>query len=78
MKKVLGEGAFAKVKQAFSHKENREVAVKVFEKRRLPFDYLKRFLPREIRVLNALQHPNLVRFTLFQHLFYGIFVGFSN
>jgi len=60
MKKVLGEGAFAKVKQAFSHKENREVAVKVFEKRRLPFDYLKRFLPREIRVLNALQHPNLV------------------
>ena len=68
IKKVLGEGAFAKVKLAYSQKEKEDVAVKIFEKRRLPMDYLKKFLPREIRVLNALQHPHLVSTTSFLFL----------
>ena len=60
IKKVLGEGAFAKVKLAYSKKDKKDVAVKIFEKRRLPMDYLKKFLPREIRILNSLNHPHLV------------------
>jgi len=71
---MLGEGAYAKVKLAFSQKENKEVAVKVFEKRRLPYDYLKKFLPREIKILGLLQHPHLVCFlylpTFQNHIFF--------
>ena len=73
IKKVLGEGAFAKVKLAYSKKEQKDVAVKIFEKRRLPMDYLKKFLPREIRILNSLNHPHLVSLKSFSFFLFSFF-----
>lgn len=64
LKKTLGEGSYAKVKLAFSLKENKDLAVKIFEKRRLPRKYVEKFLLREIKILAAIQHPHVVRIRL--------------
>ena len=60
--KTLGEGAYAKVKLAISKKHNCNVAIKVINKRRASKEYLAKFLPREIQVLQRLKHPYLVSF----------------
>lgn len=56
----LGEGAFAKVKMAKSKKHNRNVAIKIIDKRKAPKDYICKFLPREIHIMHRLNHPNIV------------------
>jgi serine kinase len=56
----LGEGAFAKVKLAKSKKHNRNVAIKIIDKRKAPKDYISKFLPREIHIMHRLNHPNVV------------------
>ena len=58
--KNLGEGAFAKVKLAKSKKHNRNVAIKIIDKRKAPKDYICKFLPREIHIMHRLNHPNIV------------------
>ncbi|EDO47961.1 predicted protein, partial [Nematostella vectensis] len=57
----LGEGAFAKVKLAKSKKHNCHVAIKIIDKRKAPKDYIYKFLPREIRVMHKLNHPNVIQ-----------------
>lgn len=59
--KTLGEGAYAKVKLAISSKQNCHVAIKIINKRRASKEYLAKFLPREIQVLQRLKHPYVVR-----------------
>lgn len=59
--KTLGEGAYAKVKLAISTKQNCHVAIKIINKRRASKEYLAKFLPREIQVLQRLKHPYVVR-----------------
>lgn len=39
-----------------------QVAVKIVDRRKAPKDYLKKFLPREIEVLQKLDHPRCVSF----------------
>lgn len=56
----IGEGAFAKVKLAKSSKHNKNVAIKVIDKRKAPKDYIYKFLPREIQIMHRLNHPNVV------------------
>lgn len=63
--KLLGEGAYAKVKLAISTKHNCNVAIKVINKRRASKEYLAKFLPREIQVLQRLKHPYVVRLYIF-------------
>ena len=58
--KTLGEGAYAKVKLAISSKQNNHVAIKIINKRRASKEYLSKFLPREIQVLQRLKHPYVV------------------
>jgi len=59
--KTVGKGAYAEVKEAI-HKSTREVvALKIYEKSKL-LDQVKRAsLLREIRILESLNHPNIVK-----------------
>ena len=57
---TLGEGAYAKVKLGISAKQNCHVAIKIINKRRATKEYLAKFLPREIQVLQRLKHPHVV------------------
>lgn len=59
--KTLGSGAYAKVKAGHSLKLNRPVAIKIISKRSAPKDMLDKFLPREIEMLKAMNHENVVK-----------------
>lgn len=60
--KTLGSGAYAKVKAATSLKGgNKEVAVKIIDKKTAPKDVVSKFLPREIEVLKAINQENVVK-----------------
>ena len=77
--KTLGEGAYAKVKLAISTKQNCHVAIKVINKRRASKEYLAKFLPREIQVLQRLKYPYVVRAVQFErHFFFISFDAYEN
>ncbi|XP_015120861.1 testis-specific serine/threonine-protein kinase 4 [Diachasma alloeum] len=59
---IIGTGSYATVKLANSDRHECPVAVKIVSKFQAPSDYLKKFLPREIKVAKGLRHPNLIRF----------------
>lgn len=58
---TLGEGAYSKVKSAFSSRLNREVAIKCINTQLAPTDFVEKFLPRELKTLPVLRHENIVR-----------------
>lgn len=58
---TLGEGSYAKVKCAYSEKLGKNVALKIINRRKAPKDFQTKFLPRELEVMKATHHPNLVR-----------------
>ncbi|XP_009908612.1 testis-specific serine/threonine-protein kinase 2 [Dryobates pubescens] len=58
---TIGEGSYGKVKAAYCQRLRRTVAVKVINKKRIPCDFLQRFLPREIEALRRLSHPSIVK-----------------
>ena len=58
---TLGEGSYAKVKCAFSEKENKKVALKIINRRKAPKDFQQKFLPRELEILKQIWHPNIVK-----------------
>ncbi|NXX23117.1 TSSK1 kinase, partial [Podargus strigoides] len=57
---TLGEGSYGKVKSAYSNQLKSNVAIKIIDKSKIPNDFLKRFLPREIEALSHLHHPSIV------------------
>ena len=59
--KTLGSGAYAKVKTATSVKLNKQVAIKVIDKKSAPKDVITKFLPREIHALKTIDHENVVK-----------------
>lgn len=56
----LGEGSYAKVKRAYSRKMKLHVAIKIVDRKKAPDDFLKRFLPRELSIIQLLEHPNII------------------
>ncbi len=58
--RVLGEGASGRVWLARERAADREVALKLLRNPRLRSDFHQRFA-REIRLLGALEHPNIAR-----------------
>ncbi|XP_072260695.1 testis-specific serine/threonine-protein kinase 6 [Pyxicephalus adspersus] len=58
--RTIGEGAFSKVKMATSEKYQRDVAIKVLDRRRTPEMYSTKFLPRELEILRTVKHPNII------------------
>lgn len=58
---TIGEGAYSKVRSAFSRKINQDCAIKCIDKRNAPDDFVKKFLPRELEILPKLNHKNIIR-----------------
>ena len=59
--KVVGEGAYASVRVAMFKPLNKPVAIKVYEKTKLQEPQRKKSVRREIRILQMLDHPNVVK-----------------
>ncbi|ESO94793.1 hypothetical protein LOTGIDRAFT_117800 [Lottia gigantea] len=57
---TIGTGTYSKVKLCYSKKIHGNVAVKLVPKKTHPEDYTNKFLPREIALLQKLEHPGLV------------------
>ncbi|XP_066292021.1 uncharacterized protein [Branchiostoma lanceolatum] len=60
MGEVIGEGQFSKVLVAYCPKMRRKVAVKVISKRKSPKEYLRDFAPREVSILQHLNHTYMI------------------
>lgn len=56
----LGEGTYAKVKCAYSNNTKQHVAVKIIDRKRAPKDFINKFLPREMVVIQTLRHKNII------------------
>ncbi len=59
--KVLGEGAYGKVKMGTHVLTGEKVAVKTFEKAKLADPQARKRVTREIKILKALSHDNIVK-----------------
>ncbi|KAJ1484155.1 kinase-like domain-containing protein, partial [Baffinella frigidus] len=59
--KTLGEGAYGKVQLATHLLVKEKVAVKTFEQSKIQEPYARKRVAREIRILKALDHPNIIR-----------------
>nr|XP_047135501.1 testis-specific serine/threonine-protein kinase 3-like [Hydra vulgaris] len=59
--KKLGEGTYSKVKHAYSKKQNRDIAIKIINRKIAPKEFLKRFLPRELEIIGNIEHPNICK-----------------
>ncbi|KAM4700905.1 testis-specific serine/threonine-protein kinase 3 [Discoglossus pictus] len=59
--KTIGEGTYSRVKEAFSKKVHRRVAVKIISKREGPEEFIQRFLPRELQIVGRLNHKNIIQ-----------------
>lgn len=57
----LGEGSYAKVKSAFSERLQTRVALKIINRKKVPKDFREKFLPRELKIIAAVNHPNIIK-----------------
>jgi len=61
----LGEGTYSKVKSAVwqkpGEKKPLKVALKIINRKTAPKDFLEKFLPRELEVLQLINHQHIVR-----------------
>ncbi|XP_043411830.1 testis-specific serine/threonine-protein kinase 4 isoform X2 [Prionailurus bengalensis] len=60
--KVIGNGSYGTVYEAYYTKQKIMVAVKIISKKKASEDYLNKFLPREIQVMKVLRHKYLINF----------------
>ncbi|CAI4231887.1 unnamed protein product [Auanema sp. JU1783] len=66
--KKLGSGTYGKVSLAFDHKFEREVAVKLIKKSAIENKEDLVRIRREIRIMSALNHPNIIQiFEVFEN-----------
>ncbi|XP_029895460.1 testis-specific serine/threonine-protein kinase 3 [Aquila chrysaetos chrysaetos] len=59
--RTIGEGMYSKVKEAFSQKHQKKVAIKIIDKNEGPEEFIHRFLPRELQIITRLNHKNIIR-----------------
>lgn len=59
--KEIGKGAYALVKSARNTKDNTIVAVKIYDKLKTLTPSRKKNVEREIKILEKLEHPNIVK-----------------
>uniref|UniRef100_A0A915A4C6 Protein kinase domain-containing protein n=2 Tax=Parascaris univalens TaxID=6257 RepID=A0A915A4C6_PARUN len=58
-KDVIGRGTYSIVRRAYSERHNKDVALKIVDKRSQS-DFIIRFLPRELDIVQRLHHQNIV------------------
>ena len=56
----LGEGSYAKVRKAYSRKIKMHVAIKIVDRTKAPHDFLQRFLPRELSIIQTIEHEHII------------------
>ncbi|KAI6192082.1 hypothetical protein M3Y97_00297900 [Aphelenchoides bicaudatus] len=56
----IGEGSYSVVYKGLNQKTKKLVAIKKIDKRQRN-EYIKRFLPRELKLVKSLNHPNVIR-----------------
>ncbi|TSM12578.1 Testis-specific serine/threonine-protein kinase 1 [Bagarius yarrelli] len=61
LERTLGEGAYGKVKAAYSKELKKKVAIKIIDRTKAPAEFLQKFLPRELEILALLNHPHIVK-----------------
>lgn len=59
--KIIGEGAYASVRVAVYKPQQLKVALKIYEKAKIKDLQRKKSVRREIKILQLLTHPNIVR-----------------
>ncbi|XP_062490666.1 testis-specific serine/threonine-protein kinase 3 [Pezoporus occidentalis] len=59
--RTIGEGMYSKVKEAFSQKHRKKVAIKIIDKKGRPEEFIHKFLPRELQIITRLEHRNIIR-----------------
>lgn len=59
--KVIGEGAYASVRVAVFKPLNKKIAIKIYEKNKIKESQRKKSVRREIKILEILDHPNIVK-----------------
>ncbi|EDO46091.1 predicted protein, partial [Nematostella vectensis] len=57
---ILGKGAYAEVKEAYSNKLGRNVAVKIIEKAKLSSKSFNKFMRREVEALRQVDHKYVI------------------
>lgn len=57
----LGEGSYAKVKSAYSEKLQKRIAFKIINRKKVPRDFREKFLPRELKIIAIVDHPNVIK-----------------
>lgn len=57
---LIDEGEGSKIRKAYSHRMNKTVAIKIIKKQKLSECALNKCVPREITLLQRLNHPALV------------------
>ena len=60
MLELLGEGAFGKVRLAVDETDGQQYAIKIMEKSHIKANELTLQVRREIAVMKAMRHPNIV------------------
>jgi serine kinase len=58
---TLGTGTYAKVKSAYSEQLSHKVAIKIINRRKAPTDFQRHFLPRELSILQQINHSHIVQ-----------------
>jgi MAP/microtubule affinity-regulating kinase len=58
---LIGQGAYAVVKEATHKKTGKKVAIKIYDKYKLLDPQRKKSVNREIRILQRLNHPHIVK-----------------
>ncbi|CAC5425401.1 TSSK [Mytilus coruscus] len=56
----IGEGTYAKVRVCERHTDGKIMAVKIVNLKIASTDYLKKFLPRELSVIQRMNHKNII------------------
>uniref|UniRef100_A0A158Q8Y4 Protein kinase domain-containing protein n=1 Tax=Elaeophora elaphi TaxID=1147741 RepID=A0A158Q8Y4_9BILA len=69
--KKLGSGTYGKVSLAYDHKTEREVALKLIKKSAIENKQDLVRIRREIRIMSALNHPNIIQ--IFEGFFFFVF-----
>ncbi|NWX40403.1 TSSK3 kinase, partial [Steatornis caripensis] len=58
--RTIGKGMYSKVKEAFSQKHQKKVAIKIIDKKESPEEFIHKFLPRELQIITWLDHRNII------------------
>lgn len=68
--KTIGEGSYCKVKSAlkvFVDGQAKRMACKIISKRKASEEFVTKFLPRELSIIQHIRHPNIIQvFDIFE------------